>query len=118
MLSWAVAGHPPPLRLPRLQELAPESSTYLLGASADLELRTAEIPLGSDEAVLVYTDGATDVRRDGAQLGLAGLSKLLRPLLGQPPWVLTTQLEKAILEWTDEPLRDDLCLLALRPKAT
>jgi phosphoserine phosphatase RsbU/P len=117
-LAWAVAGHPPPLRLPRLQELAPAGSTYLLGAASDLELRTAEIPLGRDEGVLVYTDGATDVRRGGTQLGLTGLSTLLRPLVGQPPWVLTTQLEKAILEWTDEPLRDDLCLLALRPKAT
>lgn len=118
MLSWALAGHPPPLRLPLLQELEPDGSTYLLGASADLELRTAEIPFGSDEGVLVYTDGATDVRRGGALLGLTGLSTLLEPLLGQPPWALTAQLEKAILEWTDEPLRDDLCLLALRPKAT
>jgi phosphoserine phosphatase RsbU/P len=116
-LSWAVAGHPPPLRLPRLQELGPTGSTYLLGATPDLELRTAEISLGRDNGVLVYTDGATDVRRGGAQLGLSGLSTLLEPLTEQPPWVLTTQLEKAILEWTDEPLRDDLCLLALRPKA-
>lgn len=36
----------------------------------DLELHTAEVPLGSDEGVLVYTDGATDVRRGGTQLGL------------------------------------------------
>jgi serine phosphatase RsbU (regulator of sigma subunit) len=116
-LSWAVAGHPPPLRLPRLQELGPAGSTYLLGASADLELRTAEISLGSEEGVLAYTDGATDVRRGGDPLGLAGLSRLLEPSLGQPPWVLTAQLEEAILKWTDEPLRDDFCLLALRPKA-
>jgi serine phosphatase RsbU (regulator of sigma subunit) len=116
-LSWAVAGHPPPLRLPRLQELGPAGPTYLLGASLGLELRTAETSLGGDEGVLAYTDGATDVRRGGARLGLAGLSRLLEPLLGQPPWVLTAQLEKTILEWTDEPLRDDICLLALKPKA-
>jgi serine phosphatase RsbU (regulator of sigma subunit) len=116
-LSWAVAGHPPPLRLPRLQELRAEGPTFLLGARPDLELRTAEISLGSDEGVLIYTDGATDVRQSGAQLGLAGLSMLLEPLARQSPWELTAQLEKAILDWADESLRDDLCLFALRPKA-
>jgi serine phosphatase RsbU (regulator of sigma subunit) len=115
-LSWAVAGHPPPLRLPRLQEMGPTGSTFLLGASSELELRTAEISLATDEGVLIYTDGATDVRREGAALGLDGLSALLGPLARQPPWALTRQLEKAILDWTDEPLRDDLCLLSLRPK--
>lgn len=116
-LSWAVAGHPPPLRLPGLQELGPKDDhTYLLGVSPDLELRTAETVLRPGEGVLIYTDGATDVRRDGALLGLAGLSELLESLRKQPPWTITSGLEKAILDWTDEPLRDDLCLLALKPK--
>lgn len=115
-LAWAVAGHPPPLRLPGAGELDRKGRTFLLGASANLELQTADTSLAADEGVLIYTDGATDVRRDGDLLGPEGLSGLLRPLAERPPWALAAQLERAILDWTDEPIRDDLCLLVLKPK--
>ncbi|MGH2975788.1 MAG: PP2C family protein-serine/threonine phosphatase [Solirubrobacterales bacterium] len=115
-LSWAIAGHPPPLRLPRIEELEPVGTTFLLGASDELELRTGHVSLGPREGVLVYTDGATDVRREGKPLGLEGLVRLLEPLAPLPTIVLASQAEAAILEWTDEPPRDDLCLLAMRPK--
>ena len=42
-------------------------------------LRNAELALAPGEAALAYTDGATDVRRDSAMLGLPGLSRLLTP---------------------------------------
>jgi len=115
-LSWAIAGHPPPLRLPSLQELPVAGSTYLLGADASLRLPTAEAALGDGEGVLLYTDGATDVRRDGALLGLDGLLRLLRPLVSLPADSLARKAEEAILDWTDEPVRDDLCVLVLKPK--
>jgi len=115
-LSWAIAGHPPPLRLPRLQELGPIGSTFLLGANADLKLRTGSTALDTGEGVIAYTDGATDVRQDGVLLGLDGLTRLVKPLVLLPASVLAGQAEGAILEWTDEPLRDDLCLLVVRPK--
>ncbi len=41
MLSWAVAGHPPALRLPRLGELSPLGVNLPLGVDPDLKLRTA-----------------------------------------------------------------------------
>jgi serine phosphatase RsbU (regulator of sigma subunit) len=115
-LSWAIAGHPPPLRLPRVEKLVPVGETFLLGADTALELRTAHASLGSGEGVLIYTDGATDVRREGKVLGFEGLVRLLRPFAALPAIDLAAQVEAAILEWTDEALRDDLCLLGLRPK--
>lgn len=115
-LSWAVAGHPPPLRLPSLQELPAAGSTYLLGAEADLRLQTSQVALGDGEGVLIYTDGATDVRRGGALLGIDGLLRLLRPLVALPAESLASRAEKAILDWTDEPIRDDLCVLVLKPR--
>lgn len=115
-LSWAVAGHPPPLRLPGLSELDRQGATFLLGASADLELQTANASLAPEEGVLIYTDGATDVRRDGDLLGRDGLASLLGPLVGRPAWAIAAQLEQSVLDWTDEPIRDDLCLLVLKPK--
>jgi serine phosphatase RsbU (regulator of sigma subunit) len=115
-LSWAVAGHPPPLRLPRLEELHCEGGTFLLGAGPELVLRNAETELSSEEGVVLYTDGATDVRRRGELLGLHGLSRLLVPLAELPATALVSRIERALLEWADGPVRDDLCLLVLKPK--
>lgn len=115
-LSWAVAGHPPPLRLPELRELPAAGTTFLLGAEAELELRTAETVLGAGEGVVLYTDGATDVRQGGSLLGLDGLSSLLAPLVRLPAQAMAPQIESAIMDWTDEPIHDDLCVLVLRPR--
>jgi serine phosphatase RsbU (regulator of sigma subunit) len=115
-LSWAIAGHPPPLRLPRLEELETVGSTSLLGVGAELELRTGHASIDSGEGVLIYTDGATDVRRAGEPLGFEGLRGLLAPFASLPSIALASELEAALLRWTDEALRDDLCLLAMRPR--
>jgi len=115
-LSWAIAGHPPPLRLPRLEELGPVGTTFLLGAGEGLELHAGHTSLNPDEGVLIYTDGATDIRRSGEPLGFEKLLRLLNPLSSLAAKDLASRAEAAMLDWTDESLRDDLCLLALRPK--
>jgi serine phosphatase RsbU (regulator of sigma subunit) len=117
VLSWAVAGHPLPLHLPSLRELKPRGPTYVLGAEAALELVNSEVPLGAGEGVIVYTDGATDVRQGGELLGLDGLSRLLAPLTDLRAEPLVARVQEAILEWADQPVRDDLCLLVLKPKS-
>ncbi len=116
-LSWAVAGHPPPLRLPDLVELHREGSTMLLGVSAELPVGRGQIPLRPTEGVLVYTDGATDVRRENELLGREGLARLLAPLVELPARLLAQRAHSAVLEWTDAPIGDDLCLVVLRPKS-
>jgi serine phosphatase RsbU (regulator of sigma subunit) len=115
-LSWAVAGHPPPLRLPDLEELHQDGSTMLLGVSEELPLTRGQIPLRPAEGVLVYTDGATDVRRGNELLGREGLARLLAPLVELPARLLAHKAHSAVLEWTDAPISDDLCLVVLRPK--
>jgi serine phosphatase RsbU (regulator of sigma subunit) len=115
-LSWAVAGHPPPLRLPDLEELHREGSTMLLGVNEELSLTRGQIPLRPPEGVLVYTDGATDVRRGSELLGREGLARLLAPLAELPARLLAHEAHSAVLEWTDAPISDDLCLVVLRPK--
>jgi len=116
-IAWASAGHPPPLALPRLEEMPMAGSTFLLGARPDIELTSASGRVSGDEGILVYTDGATDVRRAGSLLGLAGLRSLLAPLADLPAREMAGRAEQAILEWADPPIRDDLCLLVLRPRA-
>ena len=116
-LSWAVAGHPPPLRLPGLGELRQQGPTLLLGIEPGLSLDSTAVALGPAEGVLVYTDGATDVRRGRSLLGRDGFSQLLTPLAHLPARNLAREAHRAVLEWTDAPLGDDLCLVVLRPRA-
>jgi serine phosphatase RsbU (regulator of sigma subunit) len=115
-ISWARAGHPPPLRLPELEELPLAGSTFLLGAEERLELQNTEFPLADSEGLVVYTDGATDVRRGRQMLGLDGLRGVLAPLSGLGARVIVAELERAILVWADKPIRDDLCVLVLKPE--
>ncbi|MGN6585886.1 MAG: PP2C family protein-serine/threonine phosphatase [Solirubrobacterales bacterium] len=115
-VSWARAGHPPPLLLPGLVELPAEGSTFLLGAEEWLQLENCESSLSGSEGLVVYTDGATDVRRGRQMLGLEGLRGMLSPLSGLAARVIVTEVERAILAWADRPIRDDLCVLVLKPE--
>jgi serine phosphatase RsbU (regulator of sigma subunit) len=114
-VCWSRAGHPPPLRMPELAELPGDGSTFLLGAAKSLELENTESSLAGAEGLVVYTDGATDVRRGKEMLGLDGLSRVLAPLSGLSARVIAGETERSILGWADRPIRDDLCLLVLKP---
>lgn len=98
-VCWARAGHPPPLRLPDLQELSADGSTFLLGAEEGLELENTESSIAGSEGLVVYTDGATDVRRGKEMLGLEGLTGVLAPLSGLAARVMVSETERAILAW-------------------
>jgi serine phosphatase RsbU (regulator of sigma subunit) len=115
-LAWAVAGHPPPLRLPGCERLDRHGDTLLLGVEDELDLEIAEIDLGANAGVLVYTDGATDVRRGRSLLGADGLLELAGPIAHLPVKELVRRLQEAIVDWTDAPVRDDLCIVAIRPR--
>jgi serine phosphatase RsbU (regulator of sigma subunit) len=116
-LTWARAGHPRPLRLPQLEELGDGESTFLLGASRKLDLQNADTPVAGGQGFVVYTDGATDVRRGRELLGLEGLARMLAPLNGLNARTIASEVERAILAWADRPIRDDLCLVVLKPVA-
>ena len=115
-VCWARAGHAPPLRLPQLDELSGDGSTFLLGTEQKLELENTESSIAGSEGLVVYTDGATDVRRGKQMLGLEGLTGVLAPLTGLAARVIATEAEQAILAWADRPIRDDLCLVVLKPR--
>lgn len=115
-VCWARAGHPPPLWLPELGELPADGSTFLLGVEGQLELENTESPIDGSEGLVIYTDGATDVRQGRETLGLEGLRGMLAPLSGLNAKAVAAEIERAILAWADRPIRDDLCLLVLKPE--
>ena len=50
-------------------------------------------------------------------LGESGLIGVLEQLRGLPPEQLTREAQRRLIEWADRPIADDICLLALSPKA-
>jgi serine phosphatase RsbU (regulator of sigma subunit)/anti-sigma regulatory factor (Ser/Thr protein kinase) len=114
-LHCAVAGHPPPLRLPDLVPLEPVGPTSLLGVRRPLAVSTVTMGLSEPGGVLAFTDGATDLRRGGALLGLDGLTAVLAPHSGLPAKALASEARASLLEIGDDPIPDDLCLLVMRP---
>jgi serine phosphatase RsbU (regulator of sigma subunit) len=115
-VCWARAGHPPPLLLPELEELPGDGTTFLLGVEERLELENTESSIAGSEGLVVYTDGATDVRQGREMLGLEGLTGVMAPLRGLAARVMVGEAERAILSWADRPIRDDLCLVVLKPR--
>src|SRR5690242_7492729 len=93
-----------------------DGSTFLLGAMDHLELENTETSVAGSEGLVVFTDGATDVRRGREMLGLEGLVGMLAPLSGLAARVMVSEVERAILSWADRPIRDDLCLVVLKPR--
>lgn len=67
-LAYANAGHNPPLlaRANGQVDMLPSSGT-VLGVFADAEYQGAELPLGSGDRLVLYTDGITEVCNTGEQ---------------------------------------------------
>lgn len=49
-------------------------------------------------------------------LGLEGLRGVLSPLTGLAARVMVEEVERAIVAWADRPIRDDLCVMVLKPQ--
>lgn len=113
-LSWALAGHPGPLLLPRLQELGQLAGSGPLGSHPGLKPQIGHSALGQGEGVVVYTQSALALRRAGASLGREGFSRLIKPLVLLPVGGMAAQAKQTFLDWTDEPLREDLWLLVMK----
>ena len=112
VMRWALAGHPPPLWLRTGEELASGTIGPPLGIRDLLECSAASATLDPGEAVLLYTDGLVESRRDGELYGLARAASLLREMAGEPSHDVLARLRSDATEFAGHELADDLCLLA------
>jgi len=112
-LTYALAGHPPPLLLtPEGARYLPEGGGPPLGALAEptyLE-RTAE--LAEDATLLLYTDGLVEGGVPDIGTGLDRLRRAVEPQGGGPPAEVVKQ---ALLSLGDEwqQAHDDIAMLAV-----
>jgi serine phosphatase RsbU (regulator of sigma subunit) len=110
-VTWAQAGHPPPILVTRDGTTALARPTgMIVGARRDSEYEIARITLAYGDTMLLYTDGL--VERRGAYES-DWLGPALRSLEGAGELALDDLLARL------QPANpgDDTCVLALRPRA-
>ncbi|WP_432484344.1 PP2C family protein-serine/threonine phosphatase [Kineococcus esterisolvens] len=115
-LSWVSAGHPPPLLLrdARVVKTLQAPPAFPLGWRFGGSVAVAEEVLQSGDAVLLYTDGLIEARRDGGGLlGLEGLSDFLEQQAAAEQAASETlrRLRRTILSRPGVTLRDDATAL-------
>jgi serine phosphatase RsbU (regulator of sigma subunit) len=131
-LSWALAGHPPPMLLDEGSRLNGISPGLPLGLAERVDCTSGERPLEAGDGVLLFTDGLAEARRPVASPAQAG-----EPAGARPPDLFGDERIAAVLvehhgEGPGEVVRalraeaerftaggglaDDLCMVAVRTK--
>ena len=112
-LTWALAGHPAPLRTrDGVTTELPRPRGPLLGVLADAEYENASISFEPGDLLVLYTDGLVENRTQGLGDGLAPVIATLNRITAagspQPLADLLGRLHRANPD-------DDTCILAARP---
>jgi serine phosphatase RsbU (regulator of sigma subunit) len=114
-LTWASAGHPPPLLLDSGEPLNGRAPVPPLGIDSTLTCRSGEIEIAPSAGVLLFTDGVTEAHRPQEPMfGESRLAEVVRGLAGVPPDEVVRRLESAVLDHSGASLADDLCIVAAR----
>jgi sigma-B regulation protein RsbU (phosphoserine phosphatase) len=113
LLRWAYAGHPPALRMADGRELVAPSQGVPLGVRPDPQYDEGTLEPEGPTGVLLYTDGLTEARHDGAFFGLDGVTAVLGELENPSAREAIATLRARVAEFADaDSLTDDLCMLA------
>jgi serine phosphatase RsbU (regulator of sigma subunit) len=114
-VTIASGGHPPALILRadgRVQRV--EMSGTLVGVLDQARFEDREVRLGRDEALLLYTDGAIELRRRDLFFGERELERVLCEQAGRSAAQVVAAVAARIDELQDGSPRDDVALLGLR----
>jgi len=80
-LTYAAAGHPPPVIVGADEAAVLVAASAPLGAGVSTGHRQSTIALAPGAAACFYTDGLMDLRRNGARLGFEGAAERLHELV-------------------------------------
>ena len=113
-LTYACAGHPPPVVAGREHNPVIACSSPPLAAGLATGHRQTTVPLPPGSTACFFTDGVTDVRVGGDRLEPAGLAGLL---LDDGRRITAHELLQSVVEGSDER-PDDMAACVLRPLPT
>ncbi|MGH3356822.1 MAG: SpoIIE family protein phosphatase [Nocardioidaceae bacterium] len=116
LVTFAVAGHPLPLLVARDGHLQTMGRPQpLLGVLPSVRFHTDALRLRRGEHLVCTTDGVTDRRAAGRTLGERGVHELLRRSAALPAPAIASRIRRAVLDFGDEPLQDDIAVLVIQP---
>jgi len=114
-LVYVNAGHAPPLLAGPGGVRRLQGANIPLGILRDEVFRDHRVTIGESDVLLLYTDGAIEVRSEtGDRLGMARLETMLADVVGRSPGRVLDCIWRAIHEFGDIG-DDDVTLCALRP---
>jgi len=123
-LSWASAGHPPPVRLDDGTPLNGVRPGLPLGVDLDVHCSMAEERFVAGSGLVLFTDGLSEARdrvgdhaRSLPAGGLFGDDRIrtaLASLRGAEPSRVVEELAREAKRFSGGALSDDLCIVALR----
>jgi serine phosphatase RsbU (regulator of sigma subunit) len=114
-LTWASAGHPPPLRLDTGETLNGARPSPPLGVTTSLTGDAGEAELDPGAGVLLYTDGVTEAHRPRREFfGEHRLTAALREQAGSDPAAVVRRLLSDLYAHVGDEMGDDLCIVAAR----
>jgi PAS domain S-box-containing protein len=113
-LSYANAGHPPPVvgRADGTVEYLDDAPGVMLGAPSSGKFATGHCSLGPGDSLLLYTDGLIEDRRRDITEGLSALARAMRQDGSRTAEQTCAAVQVALLGSTQRG--DDVCLLAAR----
>ena len=110
-----VAGHPPLLVLRADGSLEAHGPTgHLVGMFDEIRIGELELELGRGDLCVLYTDGATDVRRDGDLFGDDRLADVVRGCRGMSADAVARSIEVAVVDFQRGQISDDLAVVVVR----
>jgi sigma-B regulation protein RsbU (phosphoserine phosphatase) len=118
-LTYARAGHPPPL----LKDPGPDSAirrldevgSVPLGLLPDVEFENATVTLAPGQTLVLYTDGITEAMSpDRTMFGVEGIETALEHCTGAPDCVQTSVTEALLRHEAGVRPSDDQTIVALR----
>lgn len=114
-IEAAVAGHPPLLILRAdgtLEQVGPTG--HLVGMFDDIRAGEEAVELGRGDTCVLYTDGATDVRRGTEVFGDDRLADVVHGCRGMSAAATARSIELAVVDFQRGDISDDLALVVLR----
>jgi serine phosphatase RsbU (regulator of sigma subunit)/anti-sigma regulatory factor (Ser/Thr protein kinase)/uncharacterized protein YigA (DUF484 family) len=115
-VTYATAGHPPPLFLsPGGIVKSEDHSDLMLGAFPEATFEVKTMILKPGYVMLGFTDGVTERRRGAALLGDdGGLERILADCVDLNAGAVAAKVMRAVRGFSTEPSHDDTALIVLR----
>ncbi|GEM_PF-2467223 len=115
-LSYVNAGHELPLLFSEDRRLCTrlETTGTALGIVPEYDFGEASIEFMPGDSLLMYTDGATDVRRDGQFLGEDGLEEIFCNAASGTAHEIIAAVDAGIREYAGGQLHDDIAMMVIK----